>query len=210
MRNSGRLLLFPGGLCWCINQHSCLHPIECHRNTANEERPLQHFCDFHRKPTPIDQNPSAWHKWANAQPNVSPCKSSNTPNKLRTKMSHRVCHTDILPCTTPPPPGNKPTPWPRAILPPPPLVCVLGRCHGFEAAGQTIPTTNSGTAKKTICCSGVSQRRKSRIVSGRNAATSSRSRQYSATGKGRCVTRHTEASHARVAHDLRGHCNGLG
>ena len=28
-RNSERLLLF-------INQHSCLHPVECHRNTANE------------------------------------------------------------------------------------------------------------------------------------------------------------------------------
>ena len=49
MRNSGRLLLFPGGLSWCIKQHSYLYPIECHRSTANEERQLQHFCNVHGK-----------------------------------------------------------------------------------------------------------------------------------------------------------------
>ena len=27
--------------------HACLQPIECRRNTTNEERPLQHFCNFH-------------------------------------------------------------------------------------------------------------------------------------------------------------------
>ena len=69
MRNSGQLLLFAGGLwmvaviSWrtfrCINQHSCLHPIECHRNTTNEERQLQHFCDFHGKVIIINQ--VLWH-----------------------------------------------------------------------------------------------------------------------------------------------------
>ena len=49
MRNSGRLLLFPGGLSWCTNQHSCLHPIECHGNTTNDAGPLQHRCDFRGK-----------------------------------------------------------------------------------------------------------------------------------------------------------------
>ena len=44
MRNSGRLLVFPGGLSWCIDQHSCLPPIQRHGDTTNEERPLQHFC----------------------------------------------------------------------------------------------------------------------------------------------------------------------
>ena len=59
IRNSGRLLLFPGGLSWCINQHSCLHPIECHRNTTNEETLLRHFWDFHGKLITISQIP--WH-----------------------------------------------------------------------------------------------------------------------------------------------------
>ena len=52
MRDSGRLLLFPGGLSWCTNQHSCLYPLECHKN---EERLLQHFCDFHVKCVFINQ-----------------------------------------------------------------------------------------------------------------------------------------------------------
>ena len=43
------LLLSPGGLSWGINQHSCLHPFECHGNTTNEARPLQRLCDFHGK-----------------------------------------------------------------------------------------------------------------------------------------------------------------
>ena len=55
MRNSGRLQLFPGGLSWCINQHACLHPIECHRNTTNEEKRLQRFCDLHEKLIIINQ-----------------------------------------------------------------------------------------------------------------------------------------------------------
>ena len=59
MRNSGRLLLFPGELSWCINQHSCLHPFECRRNTTNEERPIQHFCDFQGNLIIINQ--IIWH-----------------------------------------------------------------------------------------------------------------------------------------------------
>ena len=55
MRYSGRLLLFPGGLSWSINQHSCLYPIGCYRNTINEGKPFQHFCDFHGKPITINQ-----------------------------------------------------------------------------------------------------------------------------------------------------------
>ena len=55
MRNSERLLVFPGGLSWGINQHACLHPIECHRNTANAEGQFQHFYDFHGKLTITNQ-----------------------------------------------------------------------------------------------------------------------------------------------------------
>ena len=53
MRNSGRLLSFPGELSECINQYSCLHPSECH--TTNDEIPLQHFCNFHGKLIIINQ-----------------------------------------------------------------------------------------------------------------------------------------------------------
>ena len=59
MRNSGPLLLFPGGCSWCIHQRSCLHPIECHGNTTNEARPLQHFCNCRGKLIIINQ--ILWH-----------------------------------------------------------------------------------------------------------------------------------------------------
>ena len=73
MRNGGWLLLFPGGLSWHINQHfSCLHPIECHRNTTNEETPLQHFCEFHGKLIIVNQ--ILWHG-TSEQPDVYPSKS---------------------------------------------------------------------------------------------------------------------------------------
>ena len=54
LRNSGWLLLFPGRSSWCINQHSCLHPIERHKNTTNGKKPLQHFRDCHGKLIIID------------------------------------------------------------------------------------------------------------------------------------------------------------
>ena len=75
MRNSGRLRLFPRGLPLCINQHSCLHPIECHRNTTNEEVPLQHFGDFHGKLIIMNQI-LLWHGTSEGRPNVFPCKNT--------------------------------------------------------------------------------------------------------------------------------------
>ena len=47
MRKNGWLLVFLGGLSSCINQYACpcLHPIECHAYTINEETPHQHFCN---------------------------------------------------------------------------------------------------------------------------------------------------------------------
>ena len=59
MRNRGRLLLFPGGLSRCMNQHSCPHPSECRGNTTNEGTPRQHFCDSHGQPNHHSPNPLA-------------------------------------------------------------------------------------------------------------------------------------------------------
>ena len=86
VRNTGRLLLFPGGVSWCIKQHSCLHPIECHRNSTNEERPLQHFWDFHGKLSTIGQ--ILWHGTSE--------QGTNCAQKLRTEFV-----TEIQPCNTP-------------------------------------------------------------------------------------------------------------
>ena len=85
-RNSGRLLLFPGGLSQFINRHRGLHPIECRGNTTNEGRPLQHSCDFHGKLIISDQ--ILWHgtREQRQKPNVYPCKSFKTPKKLRGKF----------------------------------------------------------------------------------------------------------------------------
>ena len=48
-------------------------------------------------------SPLAWHKWTKAQPSVHPCKSLKTPNKLPTKMSHRIGDIESLPYITPSP-----------------------------------------------------------------------------------------------------------
>ena len=89
-----QLLVLPGGLSWCINQHSCLHPIECHSTATNEERPLQHFCNF--QGTLIIMNQILWHGTREQRHSLIyyPCKSLKTPNKLRTKISHTICDTE--------------------------------------------------------------------------------------------------------------------
>ena len=97
MRNSGRLLLLPGGLSWCIHRHSCLHPIEGRRSTTNEARPSQHFCTFHRKQVII--TPTLWHGTSQQRHRLTYTRA--TPNTLRTKLSHGLCDTEILtPCVT--------------------------------------------------------------------------------------------------------------
>ena len=52
-----------------------------------------------------EPNPLAWYNSAKAQPNAYLCKSLKTPNKLRTKSSHRICDAEILHCFISPPPG---------------------------------------------------------------------------------------------------------
>ena len=37
-------------------------------------------------------------KWAKVEPNVYLCESLKTPNKWRTKISHRICDAEIQPC----------------------------------------------------------------------------------------------------------------
>ena len=92
-RTSGRLLLFPGGLSWCTNQHACLHPIECRRKTTKEEKPLQHFCDFHGKLITIGQI----HSHGTTE------QRRSLTLKNTEQIAHRICDTEILPCTPPPP-----------------------------------------------------------------------------------------------------------
>ena len=100
MRDSGRLLSFPGGLSWCINQYSCVHPIECHRNATNEERPLQHFCDCYGKL--IIMNQILWHGTSEQRHSLT--YAGAHPSKHRRnwpKNSHRICNTKILACLIP-------------------------------------------------------------------------------------------------------------
>ena len=55
MRNSGRLLLFPGDFPGASTSTLVCTPFECHGNTTNEATPLQHFGDFHGKLNIIQQ-----------------------------------------------------------------------------------------------------------------------------------------------------------
>ena len=65
---------------------------------------LQHLCGFHGKRILI--NRIVWHGTSEQghKPSVYPCKSSKTPNKLRTNVLHRICSTETLPSIAPPPP----------------------------------------------------------------------------------------------------------
>ena len=58
------------------------------------------------KPMPLLKDERTNHagcrKSAKARPNVYPCKSLKTPDKLRTKISHRIHDTEILPRIPPP------------------------------------------------------------------------------------------------------------
>ena len=102
MRNSGRLLLLPGGFSWCIRQRSCLHPIKCHRNTTNEARPLQRFRDFHRKLRIInqllghgtsEQGHSLTHTRANPQKHRTNCAQTLRTGRVTQKSSPVLSET---------------------------------------------------------------------------------------------------------------------
>ena len=81
MRNSGRFLSFPGGTL---------------------DSPLTPWTVLQDNPSSGQPSPLARYKGAKAQPNIYPCKSLKPPDKLRTKILHRIRSTECTPEIPPP------------------------------------------------------------------------------------------------------------